>query len=80
MCTCTKVSTTYDSFDYGEKFWVIKYRVFTCECGSRVCRFSKEAIQRTLDMYAKKLKDEQEKKTTNEHSSQRQVQSYSDMD
>ena len=41
-------------FDYGEKFWVIKHKYFTCWCGLEKCKYSKTAIGRTLDNYYKK--------------------------
>ena len=56
-------------FDYGEKFWVIKHKFFTCWCGLDKCKYSKTAIGRTLDNYYKKndlLKcpeEEQQKQT-----------------
>ena len=55
-------------FDYGEKFWVIKHKFFTCWCGLEKCKYSKTAIGRTLDNYYKKNKDQlqspEEKKQT----------------
>ncbi|XP_075734779.1 histone-lysine N-methyltransferase EHMT1-like [Rhipicephalus microplus] len=36
-------------FDYGEKFWTIKYKMFTCECGHPNCKYSKERIEETLE-------------------------------
>ncbi|KAL4219441.1 Histone-lysine N-methyltransferase ehmt1 [Mactra antiquata] len=38
-------------FDYGEKFWIIKWKQFTCTCGSTKCRYSKDTIQKTLEEY-----------------------------
>lgn len=38
-------------FDYGEKFWVFKYKLFTCHCGTTSCRFSDKTIAKTLDEY-----------------------------
>lgn len=46
-------------FDYGEKFWVIKYKWFTCECNSYLCRYSKETIHKTLAPHYKKMAEEQ---------------------
>lgn len=46
-------------FDYGEKFWMIKYKMFTCECGSDKCKYSKDRIQETLINYNKRLKEDQ---------------------
>ena len=31
-------------FDYGEKFWVIKHKQFTCHCASEKCRYNKSNI------------------------------------
>uniref|UniRef100_UPI00358FF7E5 histone-lysine N-methyltransferase EHMT2-like isoform X3 n=1 Tax=Myxine glutinosa TaxID=7769 RepID=UPI00358FF7E5 len=31
-------------FDYGERFWDIKSRYFTCQCGSEKCKHSAEMI------------------------------------
>ena len=45
-------------FDYGEKFWVIKHKFFTCWCGLEKCKYSKQAIVRTLDAYYKKNPEE----------------------
>ncbi|CAM9664666.1 unnamed protein product [Lampetra planeri] len=33
-------------FDYGERFWDIKSRYFTCQCGSEKCKHSAEMIAR----------------------------------
>ncbi|XP_053380892.1 uncharacterized protein LOC123550294 isoform X2 [Mercenaria mercenaria] len=38
-------------FDYGEKFWIIKWKQFTCTCGSPKCRYSSDTIQKTLEEY-----------------------------
>ncbi|RWS16657.1 histone-lysine N-methyltransferase EHMT2-like protein [Dinothrombium tinctorium] len=46
-------------FDYGEKFWVIKYRWFTCDCGFSECKYSKETIGLTLENYYKRIREEQ---------------------
>lgn len=27
------------SFDYGDKFWLLKNRYFTCKCSSNICRY-----------------------------------------
>ena len=57
-------------FDYGEKFWVIKHKYFTCWCGLEKCKYSKTAIGRTLDSYYKKNglsrseEEEEDKKQT----------------
>lgn len=47
------------SFDYGEKFWIIKYKSFTCTCGAENCRYSDKTIQVTLDNYRKKIQQEE---------------------
>lgn len=39
------------SFDYGEKFWMIKYKYFKCTCKSDKCRYSAETIDRTVVEY-----------------------------
>ena len=46
-------------FDYGEKFWIIKYKHFTCTCGSPKCRYSKDTIQKTLEEYYLRHDDEE---------------------
>ncbi|XP_014476702.1 PREDICTED: histone-lysine N-methyltransferase EHMT1 [Dinoponera quadriceps] len=46
-------------FDYGEKFWIIKYKSFTCTCGAENCRYSEKTIQVTLDNYRKKIQQEE---------------------
>ncbi|KFM59010.1 Histone-lysine N-methyltransferase EHMT1, partial [Stegodyphus mimosarum] len=46
-------------FDYGEKFWAIKYKSFTCDCGTPKCKYSKETIHDTLANYYRRLKEEQ---------------------
>jgi hypothetical protein len=51
-------------FDYGEKFWVIKHKFFTCWCGGDKCKYSKSAIGKTLETYYKNLDEEAEKATT----------------
>ncbi|XP_069690124.1 histone-lysine N-methyltransferase EHMT2 isoform X2 [Periplaneta americana] len=42
-------------FDYGEKFWIIKCKSFTCTCGAELCRYSETTIKQTLDNYNKRL-------------------------
>ena len=44
-------------FDYGEKFWVIKHKFFTCWCGGDKCKYSKHSIGKTLHDYYKNLKE-----------------------
>lgn len=41
-------------FDYGEKFWVIKHKFFTCHCASDRCRYSKSNITSFLREYYKR--------------------------
>ncbi|XP_064099740.1 dentin sialophosphoprotein-like isoform X2 [Macrobrachium nipponense] len=41
-------------FDYGEKFWIIKYKHFTCTCGSEKCKYSSKTIYSTLENYNKR--------------------------
>lgn len=48
-----------DSFDYGEKFWAIKYKSFTCDCGAAKCKYSKDVIHITMANYYRRLKEEQ---------------------
>lgn len=38
-------------FDYGEKFWLIKYKYFKCMCKSDKCKYSIETIERTVNEY-----------------------------
>ena len=42
------------SFDYGEKFWVIKHKFFTCHCASEKCRYSRTNITSFLREYYKR--------------------------
>lgn len=37
-------SALSDRFDYGDRFWDIKSKYFTCQCGSEKCKHSAEAI------------------------------------
>ncbi|KAL1138787.1 hypothetical protein AAG570_008849, partial [Ranatra chinensis] len=46
-------------FDYGEKFWIIKCKLFTCKCGTESCRYSEETIQQTLQKYKENLQKEE---------------------
>lgn len=48
----------FPRFDYGEKFWIIKYKSFTCTCGAENCRYSETTIRQTLDAYNKRLQME----------------------
>uniref|UniRef100_T1IV75 Uncharacterized protein n=1 Tax=Strigamia maritima TaxID=126957 RepID=T1IV75_STRMM len=44
-------------FDYGEKFWIIKYKTFTCMCHSDMCKYSSHRIQELLIKYSKTSAD-----------------------
>lgn len=33
-------------FDYGERFWDIKGKLFSCQCGSSKCRYSSTALEK----------------------------------
>ncbi|XP_015608564.1 histone-lysine N-methyltransferase EHMT2 isoform X2 [Cephus cinctus] len=46
-------------FDYGEKFWIIKCKSFTCTCGAENCRYSEKTIQVTLDNYRRRIQQEE---------------------
>ncbi|KAK2158513.1 hypothetical protein LSH36_168g03024 [Paralvinella palmiformis] len=46
-------------FDYGEKFWIIKWKQFTCTCGSVKCRYSKDTIHKTLEDYNRRQGDDE---------------------
>ncbi|KAK3605277.1 hypothetical protein CHS0354_001393 [Potamilus streckersoni] len=48
-------------FDYGEKFWIIKWKQFTCACGSPRCKYSMETIQKTLADYKARHEEEDPK-------------------
>ena len=50
---------SYHRFDYGEKFWVIKYKWFTCACGSLNCKYNSDTIQSTLENYYRRIRHEQ---------------------
>jgi hypothetical protein len=41
-------------FDYGEKFWVIKHKQFTCHCASEKCRYNKSNILSFVREYYKR--------------------------
>ena len=41
-------------FDYGEKFWVIKYKYFTCACNMAECKYSSVTIKHTLRNYERR--------------------------
>uniref|UniRef100_H2Y6N6 Uncharacterized protein n=1 Tax=Ciona savignyi TaxID=51511 RepID=H2Y6N6_CIOSA len=44
-------------FDYGDRFWDVKCRQFTCQCGSPLCKYSAE-------VYRKKAEFETQQKET----------------
>ncbi|XP_014284421.1 histone-lysine N-methyltransferase EHMT2 isoform X2 [Halyomorpha halys] len=46
-------------FDYGEKFWIIKCKKFTCACEEESCRYSSTTIHETLEKYKEKIKLEE---------------------
>jgi hypothetical protein len=41
-------------FDYGENFWAIKHKSFTCHCASDKCRYSRMNIANFLREYYKR--------------------------
>lgn len=43
------------AFDYGDKFWIIKYKSFTCSCYAEKCKYSAEKIQTTVEDYRRCL-------------------------
>lgn len=45
-------------FDYGDKFWIIKYKSFTCTCGAASCKYSENTIKQTLMEYNRKQEEE----------------------
>ncbi|KAK6620731.1 hypothetical protein RUM43_011026 [Polyplax serrata] len=46
-------------YNYGDKFWVIKWKSFTCVCQSEKCLYSENTIKTTLENYQKKLSAEE---------------------
>lgn len=46
-------------FDYGEKFWIIKWKQFTCACNSPKCKYSKDTIQKTLQEYRQRHEEDE---------------------
>jgi euchromatic histone-lysine N-methyltransferase len=46
-------------FDYGEKFWIIKWKQFTCACGSQKCKYSSEMIHKTIEDYNRRQMEEE---------------------
>ncbi|XP_037082512.1 histone-lysine N-methyltransferase EHMT2-like [Pollicipes pollicipes] len=62
LFTCRDVEPAEElGFDYGEKFWIIKYKMFTCKCGSMKCKYSSETIHLTLANYNRKLAEAEQK-------------------
>ncbi|KAG8225218.1 hypothetical protein J437_LFUL012693 [Ladona fulva] len=51
-------------FDYGEKFWIIKCKSFTCTCRAENCRYSETTIGHTLELYRARLAMEEETSTS----------------
>lgn len=45
-------------FDYGEKFWMIKWKQFTCACGCAKCKYNSETIHKTIEDYEKRHEEE----------------------
>jgi len=58
------------TFDYGEKFWVIKCQLFKCNCGARDCRYSSTTIGRTIYLYHQRQKQEQSEQQQQQQQSQ----------
>ena len=46
-------------FDYGEKFWIIKWKQFTCACKSPKCKYSSETIHKTIEDYNRRQMEEE---------------------
>ncbi|XP_041370833.1 histone-lysine N-methyltransferase EHMT2-like [Gigantopelta aegis] len=46
-------------FDYGEKFWIIKWKQFTCACSNIKCKYSSETIHKTLEDYRRRHLEEE---------------------
>merc|ERR1712228_1138406 len=42
-------------FNYGEKFWVIKHKEFTCHCASEKCHYNKSNILSFVREYYKRI-------------------------
>ena len=51
----TFILSDFFRFDYGEKFWVIKHKQFTCHCTSDKCRYNKSNIQGFLKEYYRRM-------------------------
>ncbi|XP_063422205.1 histone-lysine N-methyltransferase EHMT2-like isoform X2 [Mytilus trossulus] len=45
-------------FDYGEKFWMIKWKQFTCACGGVKCKYNSETIHKTIEEYKQRHEEE----------------------
>ncbi|XP_046985834.1 histone-lysine N-methyltransferase EHMT2 isoform X1 [Schistocerca americana] len=37
-------------FDYGDKFWAVKCKSFTCSCGAENCKYSESTFRKTLNL------------------------------
>ncbi|XP_014249022.1 histone-lysine N-methyltransferase EHMT2 [Cimex lectularius] len=46
-------------YDYGEKFWVIKGKSFTCKCKEEMCKYSEDTIHETLERYNERMEMEE---------------------
>ncbi|KAI1305369.1 Histone-lysine N-methyltransferase EHMT2 [Halotydeus destructor] len=57
-------------FDYGEKFWIIKYKMFLCECAAASCKYSKDSIDHTLQVYYSNIQREQQHTTVDKKMAQ----------
>ncbi|XP_076823890.1 histone-lysine N-methyltransferase EHMT2-like isoform X1 [Clavelina lepadiformis] len=53
-------------FDYGDRFWDVKCKQFTCQCGSQRCKYSEEA-------YRQKAKKEAEERVNAEADGRNEV-------
>ncbi|VEN36415.1 unnamed protein product [Callosobruchus maculatus] len=47
------------SFDYGHKFWLVKYKSFTCQCGVDECKYSDETIGQALINYRRLMGEDE---------------------
>jgi euchromatic histone-lysine N-methyltransferase len=45
-------------FDYGEKFWMIKWKQFICACGCAKCKYNSETIHKTIEDYKQRHEEE----------------------
>uniref|UniRef100_T1JED5 Histone-lysine N-methyltransferase n=1 Tax=Strigamia maritima TaxID=126957 RepID=T1JED5_STRMM len=55
-------------FDYGEKFWIIKYKTFTCMCNTDGCKYSSHRIQELLAKYQQRQQDAIDSQSTKRQS------------